>query len=309
VFWINIPVGVVAIALSLRFLPESKAPRPRPFDPLGQTLMVVLLAALTFGIIEAPRRGWTSPAIVAALVAAALALTGFIVSAYRRDEPLIDLRFFRSIPFSAATLTAVAAFASLGGFLLINTLYLQDVRGLSPLDSGLDTLPMAVMTMIASPISGRLVGSRGPRLPLLAAGTSFMIASAMLTRIGPTTSFTWLFAAYLIFGLGFGLVNAPITNAAVSGMPRAQAGVASAVASTSRQVGATLGVAVIGALVTSKIGETSYGGLAAASHTGWWVMVGCGAAVALLGWYATTPRAIESARRTAVALNPEFLGT
>jgi hypothetical protein len=110
-----------------------------------------------------------------------------------------------------------------------------------------------------------------------------------------------------VFGLGFGLVNAPITNAAVSGMPRAQAGVASAVASTSRQVGATLGVAVIGALVTSKIGESSYGGLASASHNGWWVMVGCGAAIVLLGWFATSARAIESARRTAVELNPESL--
>jgi EmrB/QacA subfamily drug resistance transporter len=309
VFWINLPVGIVAIVLALRFIPESRAPRPRRFDPLGQALMVVLLAALTYGIIEAPRRGWTSPAILVALVAAACALAGFIISASRRDEPLIDLRFFRSIPFSAATLTAIAAFASLGGFLLVNTLYLQDVRGLSPLHSGLDTLPMAAMTMIASPISGRIVGGRGPRLPLLVSGASFMIASAMLTRIGPTTSFAWLFAAYLVFGLGFGLVNAPITNAAVSGMPRAQAGVASAVASTSRQVGATLGVAVIGALVTSKIGESSYGGLASASHNGWWVMVGCGAAIVLLGWFATSARAIESARRTAVELNPESLSS
>jgi EmrB/QacA subfamily drug resistance transporter len=309
VFWINIPVGVIAIVLALKFVPESRAPKPRRVDPVGQALMVVLLASLTFGIIEAPRRGWTSLEILAAFAAAAIAMAGFIVSASHRDEPLIDLRFFRSIPFSAATLTAVAAFASLGGFLLINTLYLQEVRGLSPLHSGLDTLPMAVMTMLASPISGRLVGSRGPRIPLLASGASLMVASAMLARIGTSTSFAWLFAAYLIFGMGFGLVNAPITNAAVSGMPRAQAGVASAVASTSRQVGATLGVAVIGALVTSKIGQSSYAGLAAASHAGWWVLVGCGAAVVLLGWFATTARAVESSRRVAVELNPEFLGS
>ncbi|HWA66283.1 MAG TPA: MFS transporter [Mycobacteriales bacterium] len=309
VFWINIPVGVLAILLAVRFVPESRAPRPRRFDPIGQALMVVLLASLTFGIIEAPRRGWTSATIVAALAVAAVSLACFVGHASRREEPLIDLRFFRSIPFSAATLTAVAAFASLGGFLLVNTLYLQNVRGLSPLHAGLDTLPMAAMTMIASPISGRLVGGRGPRLPLLASGGCFMAASAMLTQLTATTSFAWLFAAYLVFGLGFGLVNAPITNAAVSGMPRAQAGVASAVASTSRQVGSTLGVAVIGALVTSRIGERSYDGLAAASHPGWWVMFSCGAAVALLGWFATTPVATESARRAAAELNPEFLGS
>jgi EmrB/QacA subfamily drug resistance transporter len=308
VFWINIPVGLVAIVLALRFIPESRAPRPRRVDPLGQTLVILLLAAVTFGIIEAPRRGWTSAEILVAFAVAAVSLVALLVAEARRAEPLIDLRFFRSVPFSAATLTAVAAFASLGGFLLINTLYLQNTRGLSPLHAGLDTLPMAIMTMIASPVSGRIVGGRGPRLPLMFSGAGFVVASAMLTRITPTTSFAWLFAAYLVFGLAFGLVNAPITNAAVSGMPRAQAGVASAVASTSRQIGSTLGVAVIGALVTSQIGQSSYRGLARASHTGWWVLVGCGAVVFVLGWVATTQRAIETARRTAVELNPESLG-
>jgi EmrB/QacA subfamily drug resistance transporter len=307
VFWINIPVGVAAILLALRFVPESRAPRPRRFDPAGQALMAVLLASLTFGIIEAPRRGWTSPLIVVAFALAAAALAGFLPVESRRAEPLVDLRFFRSVPFTSATVTAVAAFAALGGFLLVNTLYLQDVRGLSPLHAGLDTLPMAVMTMISSPISGRVVGGRGPRLPLMLSGACIAIACGMLAQIGPTTSFTWLFAAYLVFGLGFGLVNAPITNAAVSGMPRAQAGVASAIASTSRQVGSTLGVAVVGALVTSRIGQSSHGDLAAASHAGWWVLAGCGAVVTVLGLVATSRRAHESAHRTATELNPEFL--
>jgi EmrB/QacA subfamily drug resistance transporter len=307
VFWINIPVGVAAILLANRYLPESRAPRPRRFDPPGQLLMVVLLASLTFGIIEAPRRGWTSPEIVAVFVGAVGALVAFLIAESRRDEPLIDLRFFGSLPFSAATVTAVAAFATLGGFLFVNTLYLQDVRGLSPLQAGLDTLPMAVMTMIASPISGRIVGGRGPRWPLMISGACVMVSCGLLATITRTTSFSLLFAAYLVFGLGFGLVNAPITNAAVSGMPRAQAGVASAVASTSRQVGSTLGVAVVGALVTSQVGPSAAGGFAAASHSGWWVLVGCGAVVSALGWFATSRRAIESARRTAVALNPEVL--
>jgi EmrB/QacA subfamily drug resistance transporter len=307
VFWINIPVGLVAITLAVRYIPESRAPHPRRFDPVGQVLMVVLLSALTFAIIEAPRRGWTAPEIVAAFAAALAALIGFLVCEPRRAEPLIDLRFFRSIPFASATVTAVASFAALGGFLLINTLYLQDVRHLSPLHAGLDTLPMALMTMVASPISGRIVGGRGPRLPLMVAGGCFMVSCGLLATITPTTSFTLLFAAYFVFGLGFGLVNAPITNAAVSGMPRAQAGVASAVASTSRQIGQTLGVAVVGALVTSRLGQTASRGLATASHTGWWVLLGSGAVVVILGWFATSARAIESARRTAIELNPEVL--
>jgi len=134
-----------------------------------------------------------------------------------------------------------------------------------------------------------------------------MIACAMLTGVNATTPFTWLFAAYLIFGTGFGLVNAPITNAAVSGMPRAQAGVASAIASTSRQVGQTLGVAVIGAPVTARIGGNIHADLAAATHVAWWILVGCGAIVFVLGIVATSHRALESARRTAVELNPDML--
>src|SRR4051795_11550730 len=268
IFLINLPVGLAAIALTLRFVPESKAPRPRRVDPVGQALVIVLLASLTFGIIEGPSRGWSSPLIVGMFSAALAALLGLLLYEPRRRDPLIDLRFFRSIPFSSAIVISVAAFAAFGGFLFLNTLYLQEVRGLSPLQAGLATVPTAVVTMIASPLSGRIVGRRGPRLPLLIAGVSFVTACAMLTGIGPGTSFAWLIPAYVLFGLGFGFVNAPITNAAVSGMPRAQAGVASAIATTSRQVGQTLGVAVTGAIVASHAGAS----LAPAGHAAWWTL-------------------------------------
>jgi EmrB/QacA subfamily drug resistance transporter len=307
IFWINIPVGLTAIVLAVRYVPESRAPRARRFDPVGQVFMVVFLAALTYGIIELPSKGLSSPVILAAFSAALVGLVGFILYEPRRRDPLIDLRFFRSVPFAAATVTAVAAFAALGGFLFMNTLYLQEVRGLSPLRAGLDTLPMALMVMLASPLSGRIVGHRGPRLPLVVAGACLMTACAMLTGIDPVTPFTWLFGAYVIFGLGFGLVNAPITNAAVSGMPRAQAGVAAAIASTSRQIGQTLGVAVCGALVTSRVGGSVHGDLATISPAAWWVLTGCGAVVLLLGFAATSRWAVATAQRTAAELNPENL--
>jgi EmrB/QacA subfamily drug resistance transporter len=307
IFWINLPVTLTAIVLTLRYIPESRAPRARRFDPVGQALMIILFASLTYGIIEAPSRGWSSPIIVVAFCLAAVALAGFVLYEPRRTDPLIDLRFFRSVPFAAATITAVAAFATLGGFLFLNTLYLQDVRGLSPLHAGLDTLPMAVMTMVAAPLSGRIVGRRGARFPLMASGLALVAACIMLAQIEPTTPFTWLFGAYVVFGLGFGLVNAPITNAAVSGMPRAQAGVASAIASTSRQLGSTLGVAVVGALVTSQVKGSFSLNFAAASHAGWWTLAACGAIVFVLGVVATSRWALESARRTAAELNPEAL--
>ena len=307
IFLINIPIGLAAIFLTLRFIPESKAPRPRRFDPVGQALVVVLLATLTFGIIETPSQGWSSTTIVTALSASGAALLGLLVYEPRREDPLVDLRFFRSIPFASSIAIAVAAFASFGGFLFLNTLYLQEVRDLSPVQAGLATLPMAVMTVLAAPLSGRIVGRHGPRVPLLISGVSFVTACAMLTGIGPGTPFAWLFGAYVVFGLGFGFVNAPITNAAVSGMPRAQAGVASAIATTSRQFGQTLGVAVVGAIVTSSAGASAHTGLSSASHPAWWTLTACGGVVLLLGVAATGSRARESARRTAVALNPEAL--
>jgi predicted MFS family arabinose efflux permease len=269
--------------------------------------VIVLLAALTYGIIEAPSQGWSSPAIVAAFSASAVALLALLRYEPRRAEPLIDLRFFRSIPFASAITISVAAFATFGGFLFLNTLYLQEARGLSPLHAGLATVPLAVMTVVASPLSGRVVGRRGPRLPLLIAGVCLVTACSMLIGIDPTTPFAWLIVAYVIFGLGFGFVNAPITNAAVSGMPRAQAGVASAIATTSRQFGQTLGVAIVGAIVTSRVGQPVHADLSSASSPAWWTLTACGGVVLLLGLMATTSRANDSARRTAAELNPEAL--
>ncbi len=307
IFWINIPVGLTAAVLALRYIPESKAAVARRVDVPGQVLVIVLLASLTYGIIEAPSRGWSSALIVGALAVAAASLAALVIWEHRAREPLIDLRFFRSVPFSAAAVIAVAAFAALGGFLFLNTLYLQDVRGLSPLQAGIYTLPMAMMTMLLPPFSGRIVGRRGGRVPLAIAGFMLCIACLMLVGLSATTPFTWLFTAYVIFGVGFGFVNAPITNAAVSGMPRAQAGVAAAIASTSRQVGQTLGVAVVGSLVSASLRTANHSDFALASRAGWWVLAGCGAVVLVLGLLATSPWAIGTARHTARSINPEFL--
>lgn len=307
IFLMNVPLGVAAIVLTLRFVPESKALRPRRFDPVGQGLVIILLASVTYGIIEAPRAGWTAPAILLAFGAAAVALLALLRYEPRREEPLIDLRFFRSIPFSSSITLSVAAFASFGGFLFLNTLYLQDVRGLSPVEAGITIVPIALMTVILSPISGRMVGRTGPRRPLVIAGIAASAACGMLVDLGPQTPFAWLIAAYVVYGIGFGFVNAPITNAAVSGMPREQAGVAAAVATTSRQFGQAIGVAIVGAIVASSAEGSTATGLTSATHPAWWTLTALGAAVLTLGLLATSGRARTSARRTAVELNPEAL--
>jgi EmrB/QacA subfamily drug resistance transporter len=291
IFWINLPVGLAALVLTARFIPESRAPRARRVDPVGQLLVIVLLGTLTYGIIQGSEAGWTSPLIVGCFVLAVLALAGLVRYETRRADPLIDTRFFRSVPFSGATVIAVSAFAALGGFLFLNTLYLQNERGLSALDAGLYMLPMALMCLVFAPLSGRLVGARGPRLPLVLAGVTMTASGVLLAALDAQSSNTLLFTSYVLFGIGFGLVNAPITNTAVSGMPRAQAGVAAAVASTSRQVGQSLGVAVLGAA------------LAAGLHAGaWWIITGCGVAVLVLGVLTTGRWARGTAERTASQL-------
>lgn len=306
IFWINIPVGLIAVALALRFVPESRAVAARRVDGRGQTLVIVLLASLTFGIIQAPSYGWTAPAILGVFAIALVSLVALVAWERRCADPLINLRFFRSAPFSTATLIAVASFAGLGGFLFLNTLYLQEVRGLSPLGAGFDTLPMAAMTLVMPPIAGLIVGHRGARVPLVIGGVGIVAGSAMLVRLSVVTPFTWLFCAYVVFGIGFGFVNPPITSAAVSGMPRAQAGVASAIASTSRQVGATLGVAIVGALVGSKFGIGSRVAFTTAMRSGWWLLTGCGVGVLILGLVGTSKWARTTANRTAHELNPEY---
>ncbi len=152
---------------------------------------------------------------------------------------MIDLRFFRSVPFSGATLTAVFAFGGYAGFLFLNTLYLQGVRDYSPLRAGICTVPLAIGALLLAPVSGRIVGVRGPRIPTVIAGAAILVAGAMLVGLRADTSLLWLLASYSVFAIGFGMVNVPITDSAVSGMARSQAGVAAAISSTSRQVGAT----------------------------------------------------------------------
>lgn len=298
IFWVNLPVGLAALLLTLLHVPESRAPRARRLDPVGQLLVIALFGSLTYAIIEAPNAGLT--AVLPLAIIAFAALLGLLWYEPRRTEPLIDLRFFRSAPFSGATVIAIGAFAALGGFLFLSTLYLQNVRGLDALHAGLWMLPMATPMFLCAPLAGRLVGTRGPRLPLLIAGTAMTLSAALFALFEAETSNVTLVLGYAVFGIGFGFVNAPITNTAVSGMPRAQAGVAAAVASTSRQLGQTLGVAVVGAVLAAGVGASSYKDrFVSAAGPGWWILTGCGLVVLVAGVLTSGPWARRTAERTA----------
>ncbi|WP_238165350.1 MFS transporter [Kribbella caucasensis] len=298
IFWINVPIVTAAIVCTALFVPESRAARTRRFDPVGQTLMILMLGSVVYAIIESHKLGWTSPIILGLLAIAVLSALGIVGYEPRRTDPLLELRLFRSVPFSSAILMALFALCAFGAFLFVTTQYLQDVRGMSALTAGLSLLPIGVLIVVLSPITGRLVGTRGPRLPLVISGTALALGGAVSIWLGPTTPLPAVLAIYLLFGIFLGTVNPPITNTAVSGMPRSMAGVATSLASAGRQTGTTLGVAIAGTIVGSALtrGGTAY---TKAEHNVWWLILALGAGILILGVLSTGPWAMDTASRAA----------
>src|SRR6266487_4570567 len=276
IFWANIPVGLAAVSLTALFVPDSRAPRSRRADPLGQFLIIVMLGSLAYAIIEGPGLGWRSPEIFGFFALSVAALAVLLAYEPRRAEPIVDFRFFRSVPFAGANLSAVCAIAAMAGFLFLSTLYLQDVRGLSALQAGLTILPM----------------------PVVMAGAALTISSAALSRLTGTTGHTYLIVTYALFGIGAGMVSSPITNGVMSGVPKTQAGMASGMNSSSRQLGQSLGVAIVGSVLAASMSGSMQAGFVRAAHAGWWILAGCGYIVLLLGLVCTT----RWARATAAKL-------
>jgi EmrB/QacA subfamily drug resistance transporter len=304
-FYVNIPVGLAVIVLTARFVPESRAPQPRRPDPVGQALIVVMLGSLTYAIIEGPALGWHAPVIMALFAVAAVALAVFVAYEARRTEPVLDPRFFRSVPFAGSVLTAISATAAVGGFLFLATLYLQEVRGMSALLAGLHMLPMATMMALGAVVSSRILARRGARLPMLAAGVGLAAGGVLLSRLTASSGLAPLAAAFIVFGIGGGVVNAPITYTAVSGMPVSQAGVASGIASTSRQIGQCLGIAITGSILAGNLrGGPLRTGFVSASHADWLLLAACGVVIFVLGLITTSQWALDTAARTAAKLDP-----
>ncbi|HEX6677335.1 MAG TPA: DHA2 family efflux MFS transporter permease subunit [Actinomycetes bacterium] len=252
VFFVNLPIGVVAFLGALRFVQESVNPRPRRLDLAGQLLGIGTLATLVYALIEGGSHGWTSALILTMFTLAALGLVAFLLVETRQREPMLELRFFRSAAFSGTNLIAFLTFFSLIGFTFFNTLYFQEIRGYSAFAAGLLGLPVTLAIVVMAPLAGRLAGTRGPGLPI-AAGTA-MAGTAVLLLLGlqldtPYGSIWWIL---VLFGAGLGLVFAPTAASAVAGLPRSQAGLASGILNTSRQVGGSVGIALLGAVFSNR---------------------------------------------------------
>jgi EmrB/QacA subfamily drug resistance transporter len=284
IFWVNIPVGLCAIALTAAFVPESRAAAPRLPDPVAQVLVIIALGSLAYAIIEGAYSDWRAPAIRGLFLLAAVALAVLAGWELRRKEPLIDLRCFRSPSFTAAVLIAVCAFADLGGFLFLISIYLQDVRGSTELQAGLYLLPTAAAMAACPSLAAWLTSKTGSaRLPLLAGGLALMVSTNSMSRLTGSSSDTCLLVTFGLFGVGMGMVNGQISVAAVAGMPAGQAGLASGIASAGRLLGQALGVAVAGSLLTARAHGQLHATFALASYPAWYILFWCGSAVIVCG--------------------------
>ena len=214
----------------------------------------------------------------------------------RRAEPMIDLRFFRSVPFAGANLSAVCAIAAMAGFLFLSTLYLQDVRGLSALQAGLTILPMPVVMALCAPLAGRMVAKRGPRIPLVIAGAALTISSAALSRLTGTTEHMYLIVTYAMFGIGRHGELADHQRGHVRGAEDPGGhGLRHELLQPPARPVTRRGHRGLGP--GGQHARVDAGGFVQAAHAGWWILACCGYVVLLLGLVCTTRWAKATASR------------
>jgi EmrB/QacA subfamily drug resistance transporter len=252
IFYTLGPVSLAVIALAARFVPGSKDPAPHGLDFPGLILSSAFMGLLVYTIIEAPGRGWTSAASLLGFAGAAAALIAFIAGERRTDRPMLDVRIFANMRFSAASASVTVAFFTLSGFIFLMTQYFQFVRSYSPLSAGVHLLPVAVSVAAGSIAGTRLAVRLGTKVIVTAglalqAGFYFWVAG----DITPSFSYSIIAVQMVVYGLGMGLTSAPATESIMGAVSARQAGVGSAVNDSTRLLGGTLGVAVIGSVYAS----------------------------------------------------------
>ena len=252
IFFVNVPIIVVALAAGWFLVPTSRDPEQARLDPVGAVLSVIGIVSLVYGLIEAPAAGWGSPATLGAFAVALVVLTFFAVWESRTDEPMLDIRFFRNPAFSTATGGMILVFLGMYGILFLLTQYFQLVLGFSPLGAALRLLPMTPIMLIVSPQTPRLSARFGAHR-VVGAGMLLVAAGfAMFAAISTSTGYFYIVASLLPFVVGISLTMSPMTASIMSAVPARRAGAGSAMNDATRELGAALGVAVLGSLAASK---------------------------------------------------------
>jgi EmrB/QacA subfamily drug resistance transporter len=254
VFFINVPVGILAIVVARLVIDESRdTSAVQRLDLPGLATSAVGLFALTYGLIEANKHGWTSPLILSLFAIAAASLVGFIVLEQRQRVPMLDLSLFRNPTFAGANAVMMLVGLAMFGVFLFVTLYMQNVLGYSPTQAGAAFLPMTILIVLLAPIAGKLSDRIGSRW-LMGTGMALVSLSLLLdSRFDAASNFWDILPPLLIGGAGMGLAMTPTTAAAMGSVPVDKAGVGSAVLNSMRQVGGSLGIAILGAIIASYI--------------------------------------------------------
>ena len=251
VFWVNLPIGATALVLGAFLVPTSRDPNQGKIDPLGAVLSFVGLASLLFAIIEGPSKGWTSPLVLGSFALAVATIASFLIWERRTSHPMLDLSVFENPRFSAGSGTITIVFFAMFGSMLLMTQYWQLVHGYSPLQAGIRLLPYAATMMIVAPLSARFVERLGTKQVVMT-GLGLVVAGMLaLSTIAADSPYPIVIAYFMMMAAGMGMTMAPATEAVMGSLPRAKAGVGSAINDTTRQVGGALGVAVIGTVVSS----------------------------------------------------------
>jgi EmrB/QacA subfamily drug resistance transporter len=255
VFFINVPIGVIAFAIASRTVRESVSEETRHLDLPGLALGTSGLFSLTYGLIEANQRGWSDGLIVASLVAAAVLLTAFLVWEHRSPNAMMPLSFFRIPAFSAGNAVAFSVSLGLFSIFLFVTLYMQAIRGYTPFQAGLRFLPMTGMIIVTAPLAGQVAQRLGPRIPMTYGLTVASAGLLGLTFIQPDTPFWIIAILFVMMGHGLGATMAPMTAAVMGSVGPQRAGLGSAMTNTSREVGGVLGIALLGTVLFDRLGS------------------------------------------------------
>ena len=255
VFLVNLPVGIIALALGAVLIPSSKDPNPRAIDMKGFILSIAMVGLLVFTVIEGPHQGWMSFRTLASFAVTILLFALFILCELKTEEPLLDVRVFRNPRISAATGSISAAFFVLFGFTFLVTQYFQFIRGYSTLSAGLHTLPFAFGAGITAPIAARLALKFGTKRVVAHGLLNMSIGLVIMGFCGADAPY-WgpVVIAMLFLASGLGLVTSPATDAVMGSLPAERAGIGSAINDVGREVGGTLGVAISGSVFASLYG-------------------------------------------------------
>jgi len=245
---VNVPIVLGVIAAVAIFSPDSRDPEITPLDPVGAALSLVGLGALVFGIIEGPERGWTDGLVLTAFALAATGLGGFLAWERRTAHPMLPLGLFKDRRMSVGSGVVTAAFFIMFGLFFLFTLYLQFVRGYSPLSAGLATLPLALALVTIAPRSAALAEKVGTGKVMTSGFLLIAGGFGVLTLVGTTTPYPVLALALVLLGAGMSLTAAPATGSIMNAVPQAKAGVGSAVNDTTRELGGALGIAILGSI-------------------------------------------------------------